>query len=399
MNICLVNNLYPPINTGSSFYTYDLANHLYKKGHKVIVITNQVVGINELTIEDGIKIFRLPVIKLPKWKIWMKFPDFNFTLTPKNIKMIKKILIDEKIELIHQCNNIFDLVFASSYFSRKMKIPLICSLTTQIQHPNPFFNKILELFDKTIIKYFFSKNVSKYIALDKESERYINNRYNIYKKITLIPFSIPKDEGSNKITSIHRNYKETHYKMVSLGHVSELKNRIEIIKAWKLVTKKYPKAKIIIVGDIFSDPTKKLISELKLNNNIIFTGRINHNKIYKHLIEVDFGCMFLSNIPYNRGLGTANMELMASGLPILADMDTNFFGNDFPIKSGKDFIKANSREPKWLADKFIELFEKSDLREQIGKSGKRWVTEVITWDRIINKLEAAYREVINKRNQ
>ena len=41
MNICLVNNLYPPINTGSSFYTKGLADNLARKGHKVVVITNQ----------------------------------------------------------------------------------------------------------------------------------------------------------------------------------------------------------------------------------------------------------------------------------------------------------------------------------------------------------------------
>ena len=93
MNICLVNNLYPPINTGSSFYTYDLANHLYEKGHNVIIITNKVKGTIGFSMEDGVKVYRLPVIKLPRWKIWMKFPDFNFTLTPKNIKRIKKIFI------------------------------------------------------------------------------------------------------------------------------------------------------------------------------------------------------------------------------------------------------------------------------------------------------------------
>lgn len=394
MNICLVNNLYPPINTGSSFYTYDLANYLSKKGHKVIVITNKVHGTNEVTIKDKVKIYRLRVIKLPKWKIWMKFPDFNFTLTPKNLKRIKEILIKERINIIHQCNNIFDLVFASSHFSRKLKIPLVCSLTTQIQHTNPFYNRILELFDKTIIKYLFSKNVYQYIALDKETEKYINERYNIYKKITLIPFSIPNDKGSNKIKSLKRNYEETYYTMVSLGHVSELKDRIELIKAWKLVTKKYPEAKIIIVGDIFSDTTKKIIHHLKLDKNIIFTGRICHEDVYKHLIEVDFGCMFASNVPYCRGLGTANMELMASGLPVVVDMDTNFFGDTFPVEADKHFIKAEKRSPERLSTKFIELFENPELREKIGKAGKEWVEEIIIWERIIDKLEEVYCEVI-----
>ncbi len=396
LNICLVNNLYPPINTGSSFYTFDLANHLSQKGHNVIVITNEYKGKEYLTIENGIKVYRLPVKKLPKLNLWMKFPDFNFSLTPKNFKRIKKVLIEENIDLIHQCNNIFDLVFASSYFSRKLNIPLVCSLTTQIQHSNKNLNFILEWFDKTIIKKLFAKRVTRYIALDKETEKYINDRYKIYDKIELIPFSIPNNEGGDKIKNIKRDYKKTNYKLVSLGHVSKLKDRIDIIKAWKYVCDKYPKAKIIIIGGLFSDHTGKLIKELGLENNVTFTGRINHEELNSYLIDVDFGCLFRSNLPYRKGLGTANMELMASGIPVVADIDDYFFGENYPILSNVHFVKVGDRDPKWLANNFLELFQNNELREKIGTNSKAFIENVMTWERIINDIDKLYHNILNK---
>ncbi|GAF86368.1 unnamed protein product, partial [marine sediment metagenome] len=194
MNICLVNNLYPPINTGSSFYTRELAHNLNKRGHNLIVITNLLEGTKAFEIKNEIKIYRLPVIKLPRLKIWMKFPFFNFTLTLKNLKKFEEIIIKEEINIIHQCNTIFDLVFASSFFASRFKIPLICSVTTPIQHLNPFYNKLLEMFDKKFVYLLFSRKVNHYIALDKETERYLNERYKLYENISIIPCSVPSEE-------------------------------------------------------------------------------------------------------------------------------------------------------------------------------------------------------------
>lgn len=396
MNICLVNNLYPPINTGSSFYTKGLADNLSKRGHKVIVITNQVESKKFLEIENDVKVYRLPVKRLPKLNIWMKFPDFNFSLTFRNFRRMKKILINENIQIIHQCNNIFDLIFFSSYFSRKLKIPLLCSIMTQIQHTNRFYNKILELFDKTIIRHFFSRNVSQYIALDKECIRYINERFKIFNKILFVPYLIPQEDIDTSFNNRKNSYNNTYYRMLSLGHISNLKNRFEIIKAWRYVVNRIPKAKLVIVGGIFSKKSKKLIKYLKIENNIELTGRVSHSDIYKYIINSDLGCMFLSeNLPYHKGIGGANFEMMASGLPIVLDAPDNFFGDDYPFKNGEQFISVKSRDPEYLSKIFIELFENQQLREKIGKGGQKFVREVLSWAKIIDKIEIVYIDAIN----
>lgn len=394
MNICLVNNLYPPINTGSSFYTSSLADSLVKQGHKVIVITNLVKDTGQFEINGKIKIYRLPVINFPRLNIWMRFSDFNFTLTPNNLKRFRKILLNEKIEIIHQCNNIFDLIFASSYFANKLKIPLICSVTTQIQHLNPIYNKILEIFDKKFIYFLFAKKVSQFIALDQETVRYVNERYNLLNNISIIPYSIPYQEKSGALTEYQRDYKKTCFRMVSIGHVSDLKDRQETIRAWQIVVQKYPQARLTIVGDLFSKKSSDLIKKIGLEKNVEFTGRKEHKEIFKYLVEADFGGVLATNVPYHRGFGTANIEIMASGLPVIVDADTDSFGEKFPIKADTHFIKIESREPKWLADKFIELLENPDLREKIGRAGQKFVREIFTWDKIANEIELVYKNVL-----
>ncbi len=106
MNICLVNNLFPPMITGSSYYTNDLAVHPAKKGHKVVVLSNLMEGTETFEIRDNIRIYRLPVKKLPQLKLWMGFKYFNFTLTYKNLRKIKKIPIEEEIMVGLSLNDI-----------------------------------------------------------------------------------------------------------------------------------------------------------------------------------------------------------------------------------------------------------------------------------------------------
>ena len=395
MNVCLVNNIYPPINTGSTYYTQGLANSLLQHGHKVVVITNQYQDKNYLEIEQEIKVYRLPVIKLPKLEIWMKFPDFNFSLTLSNYKRFNRILLDEQIQIIHQCNNIFDLIFFSAHFSTKLKIPLVCSIMTQIQHSNTFYNRLLVFFETSIIRHFFAKKVSAFIALDEESVCYINNRFNLGKNIIFIPYLIQQTDINHFYKHKKIDYKKTHFQMISLGHISNLKNRLEIIKAWKYVLKEIPQARLLIVGGIFSKKAKKLIQELNLSEHISFTGRVDHEKITDYIELSDFSCMFLSeDLPYHRGVGGASFEMMASGLPTVLDASNNFFGIQFPFVSDEHFIQAENRNERYLADIFISLFKQPDLREKIGKNGQKYVTQNLNWTTIIEKLENCYKTLI-----
>lgn len=326
----------------------------------------------------------------------MKFPDFYLTLFPSNFNRIKEILIINNIEVLHQCNNIFDLVFASAYFSKKLKLPLICSLTTQIQHSNFFLNKLLEVFDKTVIRYFFANHVDVYLAGDKETERYINERYKRYNDIKIVHYGI---SGLEEFSRINRDYSKTNYILVSLGHISDVKDRKELIAAWAYVKASLSKAKIRIIGSLFSNGIKKWIIKNEVKDEIIFTGLVKRNNIPDLIKDADIGSMFFSNVPYSKGVGSANIELMASGLPVILDAYEDNFGPDKPFKNMIHFVRLESRDPKWLSKKIIELFNNPDLREKIGRSSKEFVLKNLTWEKVIQSFENIYIDAISEKNK
>jgi glycosyltransferase involved in cell wall biosynthesis len=188
--------------------------------------------------------------------------------------------------------------------------------------------------------------------------------------------------------------------MVSLGHISDLKDRFEFIISWKHVVKKFPQAKMIIVGGLFNRKSEQLIKKLDLSNNIILTGRVDHQDIGKYLIPADFGGVLLTkDIPFHKGFGTANIETMVSGLPVIVDADSNFFGKNFPINENEHFINAEDRDPKKLAQKFIELFENKRIRKRIGDAGKNFVKYTLTWEKIMDDIEQVYEDVVIENNK
>ena len=383
--------MYPPITTGSSYYTRDLAENMSRLGHNIVVITVNHNHSPFHTISDNIHVYRLPSIKLPSLKMWMGFPHFTFSLLPRNMRVFRDILIDHNIQIIHQCNTIFDLVFASSFWASRLKIPLFCSTTTQIQHLNKTYNLILDYFDRIVIKFLFSKKVLRYIALDKETERYISVRYGLSDNVSIVPYSIPTEEDMDQFTSIDRNYENSTFNMISLGHLSELKNREEFIKAWVHVIKIIPEAKFIIIGKIMTQSTIKLIESLGLTSNIIITGFVEHNKIYPFLIDADLGGLFFSSrLPFNKGFGTANIELMASGLPVIVNAGDMYFGDKFPIKDGKEFVGYDNHTSKDLANLIVHLFQNSRKRRMIGSNAQKFVRDKLKWENISIELETLY---------
>ena len=76
MKITVISGMFPPIKTGTSFYTRNLALALQKQNHLVEVITLGSIDLNE---EKGLKVHRLKSINIPLTGFFkhLRFCSFN----------------------------------------------------------------------------------------------------------------------------------------------------------------------------------------------------------------------------------------------------------------------------------------------------------------------------------
>ena len=126
LKVCMFSNLFPPVVSGSSTQSSTLARELVKRGHEVVVITAHVDS-NTPAYEhlDGVHIYRLPALRLPRLPIALNFPWLSVTFTPGNQRRIAAILDRHQPDVLHLHNHMFDLAFSAVRMHRRFKKPLV----------------------------------------------------------------------------------------------------------------------------------------------------------------------------------------------------------------------------------------------------------------------------------
>lgn len=388
MNIAYITNFYPPIRTGTAYYVKDLAKKMAERGHKIIVITCFFNSRFSSGVEDGIKVFRLPSIKLPKIRFFLGFDKFYFAFLPGNFSKIITILQTEKVDLLHQCGHLLDLFYFSGRVGKFTKIPTLCSIHTIIHHPsNRFYDFVLKTLDKSIVRTFGVHKYNAILALDNEIRKYVQNYYEA-NKIYCFPFGLNFD--FSKSMGIQNN-EITTFQITSVGHVTEMRNRYSLIEAVrKLVVEKGIKVHLSIIGKVCTDEPVRLVRKLGLSHVVEFVGELPRAEVLRRLSKTHVEAHWITN----PGIGSAALEAMAIGLPVMAYGYEGILC-DVPLKDGENIIFINPNDPDEIADKLFCMWKYPDIRSQIGTNARKLVEHCLTWEKLISGLERLYQKILS----
>lgn len=117
--------------------------------------------------------------------------------------------------------------------------------------------------------------------------------------------------------------------------------------------------------------------------NVIITGKVSDITPYFKLADIAIN-------PVTSGSGTnlKMLEYMSAGLPVIT---TKFGARGLDIKNGKHAITCNLKEfPKWIEF----LSENEQLREKLGKNGRKLIEKKYDWKIIAEKVDKIYRKLI-----
>lgn len=379
MKILIVTAMFPPIQTGTSFYSVNLANTLYNLGHDVTVVTvsNKDSKGNETY---KFNLHRIPAIYIPSKNYFKHLRFTSFYL--KNYQRIKKVAIESKADVILLINHYLDIAFPAIYAAKSVGLPLYISIGTQMQSDNYFKNKVLNILDRLICGKILFPNCERIISWDSEIERYIEEIQGkkILKKSTIIPFA-PNIDLSNRST------KKTDYTqkkiILGVGAVINQRNYLFQIKVFNELLKFDPKLKLRIVGHIYDDSAVLLTRKLGIAENVEFTGEIPHSEVLKELINADLHWMMLSGKYV--GLGTATLEAMTLGIPSISNAPSNLFGESL-LKDMDNYIYTDGVDIQKITDKILVLLNDEEKRKTIGANGIAFIEENLTWEKVGTKM-------------
>jgi len=96
------------------------------------------------------------------------------------------------------------------------------------------------------------------------------------------------------------------------------------------------------------------------------------------------------------GLGTANLEAMLMGVPIVSNVPANLFGQPL-LGDMENYLFTDGKSQTKIIIKLKLLIADRRLREKIGQNGRRFVQKNLNWGKVAKDMTKVFGKVENLR--
>jgi glycosyltransferase involved in cell wall biosynthesis len=333
---------------------------------------------------------------MPRVEIALNFPWLNWTFIPENQKRIDAIIEKHRPDILHLHNHMFDLAFSAVRIRHRYRIPLAVTIHTIIKHTRDIYNVLLYPADRILLRKIVIEHSDLVICPDYNVKTYVEEAFRAKNHI-IIPYGIDRlkpplpDKTDNIINKFGLKGKRV---ILSLGHVHDLRNRIDLIKAMPAILAKVPNALLLIVGAVTTDTPVQKANELGVQRAVVFSGAVPHDDISAFLSLADIEAHWLNqDKPGVTSLGIASLESMSFGKPIIAIANVDSYGKGV-LQNGENCIIAKSNDSMYLAEIIIDLLENRDKRERIGFEAYKTIKNHFAWESVCKQSLNAYGKMI-----
>lgn len=351
MRIGLFTDVYKPSVGGVAVAVETLKKALEQQGHKVFIITMNNERKNHKYIKEK-DIIRIPGIPtgLYDYKLRITYPI-------KAVKMVK----DLKLDIIHSHTE-FGLGNFAKSMARKLDIPIVHTFHTLYEDSldyitKGYFPKLSKNACKLLMKSYLSFSIKEIIVPTKKTYEFLKNKYRIKTNINIIPNGVDierfKKENFNKkeIDKLRKqlNINENDFVVSWVGRLGYEKRINVLIDGFIDVVKTYKNAKLLIVGGgPEEEKLKELVHKDKLDNNVIFAGKILYEDVPKYYQLIDV----LATASHFETQGLTVIEGFGAGKPVICVVDDSFKNTVKEDYNGKYF--RSKKEYSNIIKMFVE---------------------------------------------
>lgn len=392
IRVLLFSNWLPPVESGSAFYTASLGQALLARGHEVVVATLDWGPAAPRPADMPFPVHRLPALRIPQLPLFYNLKLMGFAFTRANHRRLRALVSRYRPHILHHVNHIFDTIFLSVTVARSARIPVVGSITTPVQHQNPWMQRAMSLADRLTIGRFGVRRWDGIVSLDQMVHQYVGQLYGdrAKRRSQVIPFGVRLDAMS--LYNDRSVPKSERPQICTVGHIHPFRNPVQLVRAMPLVLDAFPDARLVLAGRVDLQEPVKAARQLGLTTDqVAFLGPTPHGDVIR-LMKTSHMLAVWATGPYP-GLGTAAMEAMLCETPVINDLPEDLFGAG-KLKHGQNIVLVDSHDRQRIADAIIDLFEDEKARREIGSAGRRFVLEHLSWDSIAEQMERFYAGVL-----
>lgn len=202
---------------------------------------------------------------------------------------------------------------------------------------------------------------------------------------------IPNGVGLNKFQVKNEKLKINEKIIITVSRLVKKNGVGDLIDAFYLLNSRFqiPSSKLLIVGDgPLKESLKLKVESLKLEDKVDFIGEILNEELLKYLERAD---VFVRP-SLSEGLGTAFLEAMATGVPIIG---TPVGGIQDFLKDGETGLFCKVGDPTDIADKIVVIFSDDELKNRLVVNARKLVEEKYSWDEIAAEFDKLYQKTMN----
>lgn len=341
-----------------------------------------------------------------------------FAPKPKNIKykfqeiiylpiLNRRILFSVSYELalfiylIYYCIKIKpDVIYARYYgfsfsqliIAKLFRIPYVVEINGLLMKEMKLSNTAkLIICIVRISERFNYKNAKRIIVVTQAIKEDVKDLYNIPDEKIIVIENGANTELFRPMNEDFRNdlHLDWNYNYVGFSGSFNIWHGLEdLVKSAPLVLKEVENTRFILVGDgLMKKKIVQMVNDLNLTDNFIFIDRVPYEDVPKYINPFDI-CVILKkkDIP---GCPLKLYEYMACGKPVVATNTKDFRALD-EYNAG---ILVDPEKPEEVADAIITLLKDKELREEMGKNGRKYVVENRSWESVARRVEGVCKSI------
>ena len=395
MRIAVLNNFFPPRVGGSAHLSSLLAQKYADAGHSVLVVTCDYEGAPSVERIGKVDIERLPAWRLPRLGSLVAF-DIRFTFRPRSIRRLFRLLDDFRPDVLHIHGQFMDLAWLGSHYASRRKIPVLLSVHTRLESPKPAINGVFRFIDRTLVRPLIRRGDPAVVVMDSLMERYVASTYGVsLNKREPIPVGIEIQPAVS-----HASDSEVRAKfslgpgpiILSIGHVIALRDRIALVKALPAVLQEFPDAQLVVAGSVEYPEFLSVAEKLGVIHAVHCLGRVPKADVVDLFKVAAVEAHDLQGI----GMGTANLEAMAAGVPVVVAVAADNFPG-MTLLDGEEVFLVGPNQHDQIGAHICHVLRDPDWAKCVGEAGRRLVAERFSIEAVTGRHLDALKRLVEKR--
>ncbi len=355
---------------GVQRHVRELSETFLKKGHEVVVIFK------------GCSNSREALCCLQHVPIDPILP-FNLVVLPPDIRSLKSVISKFSPDIVHVHHAFAPTSILTIHISNKLGFPVILTNHTYI---GGFTSPIFSVFPSKLL--FFLRSIlsraDHIISVSRSAHLFIKNIVGSNFNGSIIP------NGVNVERFSFSPYFPENPILLFVGRLVYRKGVHILLKAFSNVVKRFPNAKLLIVGDGYlSLPLQLMAKKILPNDNFTFLGQVSDEELTR--IYQSVSLVIVPSI-MSESFGMVALEAMASGRPVVA---SSVGGLSEIVIDGVTGFLVDPADPVMLSNRISTLLEDYSLLKRMGFNARRLVEEKYSWNIIYNMVLKVYRDVLN----